>query len=156
MYYLQFICFIQKNENINLNFLPFFNISHQDYHFFRGGRGLKVDGVVTWEGVKIQENWWHHLCKDPKPTLLAYIVKLSKSRKQFMESSILPKNEKKNDITVLWYLRSKFFHSFFEIIEDTINCFRNLLTFTDVLVPFDAAGLIGEASVLCLCSSKVI
>ena len=27
---------------------------------------------------------------------------------------------------------------------------------TDVLVPFDAAGLKGEASVLCLCSSKVI
>ena len=64
--YLQFICFIQKNENINLNFLPFFNISHQDYHFFRGGRGLKVDGVVTWEGVKIQEKLVTSFMQGPK------------------------------------------------------------------------------------------
>ena len=32
--------------------------------------------------------------------------------------------------SVLWYLRSNFFVRFFERIEDTINCFRDLLTFS--------------------------
>ena len=48
-----------------------------------------------------------------------------------MVSSILPKkNERKNSTLLLWYLRSNCFHSFFGRIEETINCFWDLLTFS--------------------------
>ena len=57
------------------------------------------------------------------------MVKVSKSQKGIMVSSILPKNKWKVSALVLWYLRSNCFCSFFGRIEDTINCFRDLLTF---------------------------
>ena len=57
-------------------------------------------------------------------------VKISESWKRFMVSSILPKNERKNLTLLLWYLRSNCFRLFFERIEETINCFRHLLTFS--------------------------
>ena len=42
-----------------------------------------------------------------------------------------PKNRtKKINLTLLWYFRSNFFCSFFGRIEDTINSFRDLLTFS--------------------------
>ena len=47
-----------------------------------------------------------------------------------MVSSILPKNERKNSTLLLWYLRPNCFRSFFGRIEETINRFRDLLTFT--------------------------
>jgi hypothetical protein len=62
------------------------------------------------------------------------LLKVRKSRKQFMVSSILPKNERKNDkIQPITYLILStvvdFFCSFFGRNEDTIICFRDLLTF---------------------------
>ena len=46
-----------------------------------------------------------------------------------MVSSILQKNERKKIALVIWYLRSNCICLFFGRIEDTINCFRDLLTF---------------------------
>ena len=60
-------------------------------------------------------------------TLIIGIIKMSKSRKQFMvSSSILPKNERNS---LSWVLRD--FRSFFGKIEDTIICFREFLTFRE-------------------------
>ena len=56
-------------------------------------------------------------------------IKVSKSRKRFMVSSILPNNKQKNSTLLLWYLRLNCFRSFFGRIEETINCFWDLLTF---------------------------
>ena len=50
-------------------------------------------------------------------------LKVSKSRKRVMVSSILPKNERKKWTLLLQYLRSNCFRSFFGRIEETINCF---------------------------------
>ena len=52
-------------------------------------------------------------------------VKVSKSRKQFMVSSIVPKNERWDNF-MYWKLSQR---SFFGRIEDTIICFRDCLTF---------------------------
>ena len=56
-------------------------------------------------------------------------VKVSKPRKQFMVSLILPK--KRTILTILSREDAKDseFRSFLGRIEDTINCFRDLLTF---------------------------
>ena len=53
---------------------------------------------------------------------LPWDVKVRKSRKQIMVSSILPKNELRIVVSA--------FRSFYGRIEDTINCFRELLTFS--------------------------
>ena len=54
-----------------------------------------------------------------------YTLKINKSRKQFMVSSILPKNNRNFLTLLLWYLRSNCFFSFFGRIEDTKKTFRN-------------------------------
>ena len=53
-------------------------------------------------------------------------LKVSKSREQFMVSSILPKNERWDNF-MYWKLSQC---SFFGRIEDTIICFPDCLTFT--------------------------
>ena len=59
------------------------------------------------------------------------LLKISKSRKQFLEFSILPKNERKGGKNILRVLRIIFvvFRSFFGRIKNSKNCFRDLLTF---------------------------
>ena len=52
-------------------------------------------------------------------------LKVRKSRKQIMVSSILPKNERWDNFHYIKLSQ----RSFFGRIEDTINCFRDLLTF---------------------------
>jgi hypothetical protein len=54
------------------------------------------------------------------------LLKVSKSRKQFMVTSILPKNERKS---LSWASSLLSFVCFFGRIEETISCFRDLLTF---------------------------
>ena len=58
-------------------------------------------------------------------------LKVSKSRKQFLEFLSLPKNERKTKKKYPKSSRDNFFcfRSFFGRIEETINCFRDLLTF---------------------------
>ena len=53
-------------------------------------------------------------------------LKVRQSRKQIMVSSILPKNERWDNFQYIKLSQ----RSFFGRIEDTINCFRDLLTFT--------------------------
>ena len=57
-------------------------------------------------------------------------LKVSKSRKQFMVSSILPKNEYR-DNSMYWKLSQR---SFFGRIEDTIICFRDCPTFSAQII----------------------
>ena len=64
--------------------------------------------------------------------------RLSKSlchcEKQIMVSSILPKYKQKNLTSGIIADRNiLFLHSFFGRIEDTINCFQDLLTFSKVV-----------------------
>ena len=59
-----------------------------------------------------------------------FFVKVSKSRKQFMVSSTLPINKRKQFNMKCHSSKVEFFRSFFGWIEDTISCFRDLLTFT--------------------------
>ena len=57
-----------------------------------------------------------------------YVLKVRKSQKQFMVSSILSKNERKNEkfnLTILWY---QWLNFFVRIFEDTIICFRDFQT----------------------------
>ena len=42
----------------------------------------------------------------------------------------LQKNEQKNRLFILWYLKSYCFRSFFERIEDNKKTFQNQLTFS--------------------------
>ena len=58
-------------------------------------------------------------------------LKVSKSRKQFLELLILPKNERKTTKIILRTLEIFFphFRSFFGRIENSKNCFQDLLTF---------------------------
>ena len=59
-------------------------------------------------------------------------LKVSKSRKQFLEFSILPKNERKMEENILRAYRIIFFilGLFFERIVNSKSCFRDLLTFS--------------------------
>ena len=57
------------------------------------------------------------------------LLKVSKSRKQIMVSSILPKNERNLLSWVEKMLKILSIVCFLWRIEDTINCFRDLLTF---------------------------
>ena len=61
--------------------------------------------------------------------ICAYL-KVSKSRKQFMVFSILPKNERNSLSWASFLLRIVIFAHFFWRIQETINCFRDLLTFS--------------------------
>ena len=75
-----------------------------------------------------KKKWITPCCRvHTNPRCFANYVKVSESRKQFM----LPKNEQKSP-TLLWYLRSNCFCSFFGKIEETINWFRDLLTFISI------------------------
>ena len=65
--------------------------------------------------------------------IIYLLLKVSKSRKQFMVSSILPKNERKNSTLLLWYLRSNCFLLVFGRMGETINCFQDLLSFIYVI-----------------------
>ena len=57
-------------------------------------------------------------------------LKVRQSQKQIMVSSILPKKTEQNSLfLVKKMLRLVIFVRFFGRIEDTINCFRDLLTF---------------------------
>ena len=70
--------------------------------------------------------------------IIQITIKVRKSQKQFMVSSILPKNkqkyEKKFDLTVLWYLRLNFICSFFGRNDGTIIWFWDLLTFSNCYI----------------------
>ena len=61
------------------------------------------------------------------------LLKVRKSQKQSMVSSILPKKRTKLTILSKEDPQDSEFHSFFGRIEDSINCFRDLLTFTNRL-----------------------
>ena len=72
-----------------------------------------------------------HQRHNPNLGIGIHHLKVSKSRKQFMVSSILPKNKRK---TLFWLLSKEDaqdieFSSIFGRIEDITNCFRDLLTF---------------------------
>ena len=72
-----------------------------------------------------------NLCDIPyNPNILAVLLKVSKSWKQFMVSSIFSKN-KRWDNFMYWELSK---HSFYGRIEDSINCFWDLLTFNQWLL----------------------
>ena len=60
-----------------------------------------------------------------------YVLKVSKYRKQFMLSSILPKNERWDN----FMYRKLSQRSFFGRIEDTIICFRDCLAFSKQKLP---------------------
>ena len=65
-----------------------------------------------------------------------FAVKVSKSRKQFMVSSILPNTERNLLSWVMKYNNNKKdteFRLSFVRIEKTINCFRDLLSFRNVM-----------------------
>ena len=62
-------------------------------------------------------------CRCAFTRYLSEQLKVSKSRKQFMVSRILPKNEQTEQS------QDSNFQSFFGRIQETINCFRDLLTF---------------------------
>ena len=64
---------------------------------------------------------------------MASALKVSKSRKQFMVFSILPKNEWKQFDLSYHSSKVKFFRSFFGRIEENISRFRDLLTFSKIL-----------------------
>ena len=57
-------------------------------------------------------------------------LKVSKSREQFMVSSIFPKNEQNSLSRACYLLRIVSFIRFFWRIEKPIICFRDLLTFS--------------------------
>ena len=58
------------------------------------------------------------------------LIKVSKSQKQLMVSSILPKNERKKFDFTSMIPQVELFSFVFGRIEETINCFRDLLTFS--------------------------
>ena len=62
---------------------------------------------------------------------LRKLLKISKSWKQFMLSSILPKNEKKRENKYFESSQDNFhvFYLFFGRIENSKNCFQDLATF---------------------------
>ena len=65
---------------------------------------------------------------------LLILLKVSKSRKQFMVSWILPKNKRKQfDLKYHSSRKVEFFHSFFFGVSK--NCFRYLLTFNKAKIP---------------------
>ena len=72
--------------------------------------------------LAIHQEMLYELVEQP---IVSNGLKVSKSQKQFMVSSILPKNEHWDNF-MNWKLSQC---SFFGRIEDTINCFRDLLTF---------------------------
>ena len=67
-----------------------------------------------------------------KEVLRGSNLKVSKSRKQFKVSSILPKNEQKQFYLRYHSSKVQFFCSFCGRIEETIDCFRDLLTFSGI------------------------
>ena len=58
-----------------------------------------------------------------------FTLKVSKSQKQFLVSSILPKHKRKQFDLKYYSSKIEFFRSFFGRIEETINCSLDLLTF---------------------------
>ena len=85
------------------------------------------------------------------------ILKVSKSRKQFMVSTILQKTKENNLTWGLIVVKLIFFCSFFGRIEVTINCFRDLLTFNKLKI-MNVIGIdtFGQKVLLCQNASQIV
>ena len=80
-------------------------------------------------------------------TVIVPQLKVSKSRKHFMVSLILPKKERWDNFHNIKLSQ----RSFFGRIKDTINCFRDLLTFS---VQMDKGKCSEMCVIHCLGSKK--
>ena len=77
------------------------------------------------KGQEISEGNFVDFNSLKKPNEMFSGLKVRKSRKQFMVSSILPKNERKKLTLLLWYLKSSRIVFVLGRIEDTQKTFRN-------------------------------
>ena len=82
-----------------------------------------------WPG---EVEWLTHMCRCSNVhsvLCMVHSLKISKSRKQFMVSSIPLRNKQKQFDLRYHNSKDDFFSSFFGRIQETINCFRDLLIF---------------------------
>ena len=120
-------------QNVNNTIFPAFALVFEKWKSI--GQSIMHGFLLGSQNCLIWTFWKnaHNLCESVCKLLSARaygqcLLKVSKSRKQFMVSSILPKNEKNrpNSTTIP---QVDFFCSFFGRNEGTLNCFRDLLTF---------------------------
>ena len=103
---------------------------------------LKLSDIITTSLLHFERDYalivFYICCPEnkkwkPEVFCFPYIwLKVSKSRKQIMVSSILPKNLKKLTIQSIFSTQDSEFRSFYGIIEGTIICFQGCLTFREL------------------------
>ena len=105
--------FVQKSTTSSYILNPLFDVEKR---FFQRAVFIKLCPYVC--PVRIQQQFIIKMGYDGACTVNMYHVKVSRYRKQFMVSSILPKNERWDNFQYIKLSQ----RSFFGRIEDTINC----------------------------------
>ena len=118
-------------ESLRLEFLKLGHLRHV---------GILRLNAILWFEVGVVFFAFHdhtgHAHAKPRPDLAHLVLKVSKSQKHFMVSSILPKNERNSlSWTSVEDAQDSEFRSFFGRNEDTKNCFWDLMTCSDLGYP---------------------